>query len=137
MGMEVERQGRRLLRTATQFTQELRVGIHFLRKRAKPRNQETPILAIALTLPTCVTHWANSALVSTPVKWEKWCVFLCTMTKQVIVSTAFLPHCTVLKGSDSELRLPGGRWQVTGYVTKGNQSLFVGYKMGALITFTS
>lgn len=75
VGTEGEREGRRLLRNTTQFTQELRVGIHFLRKRAKPRNQETPIVAIALTLPTCVTSWAKSALVSTPAKWEKWLCF--------------------------------------------------------------
>lgn len=61
------REGKRLLRNATRFTQELCVGVRVLGKRTT--SQETPVLAIALALPRCVTSLANSALVSTPVKW--------------------------------------------------------------------
>lgn len=37
-------------------------------KEKRTRNQEAPILAMVLTLPRYVISWANSALVSTPVK---------------------------------------------------------------------
>lgn len=44
-------------------------GCSFPGKENRTRNQESPISAIALTLPRQGTSLANLALVLTPVKW--------------------------------------------------------------------
>lgn len=67
--MEAGREETRLLRKATRFPRGTTCGHLLPEKEKRTRNQEAPILAVVLTLPRYLISWANSALVSTPVKW--------------------------------------------------------------------